>query len=31
MKLGRVVERVRRGLCTKFELFPVAGFRVMTV
>ena len=31
MKLGMVVDRVRRGLCTKFELFPVAGFRVMSV
>ena len=28
MKLGMVVDRVGRGLCTKFELFPVAGFCV---
>ena len=31
MKLGMVVDRVRKGLCTKFELIPVAGFRVMSV
>ena len=31
MKLGRVVERVRRGLCTKFQPFAVAGLCVMSV
>ena len=31
MKLGTVVERVTRGVCTKFEPFSVAGFCVMFV
>ena len=31
MKLGTVVEHVTRGLCTKFEPFPVVGFRVMSI